>query len=164
MAASLCFLLLLPSLTIAQSSSGGPCQTLDDCDGQLIRIAGKGDDDPDAGSHICSGGGGGDDGGGSGSDCQQSGTLTCGSNTYTFCPPVITSTAILTNNDLSQGGGGGGAPSDCDEEYWIFLSRLFPVIVGGETPQVRLLSYSMKPQTPSEESFCRPNHGLRGQG
>ncbi|GAU15691.1 hypothetical protein TSUD_109490 [Trifolium subterraneum] len=40
-------------ITNAQSSCNGPCNTLDDCSGQLICINGKCDDDPDVGTHIC---------------------------------------------------------------------------------------------------------------
>ncbi|CAI9105037.1 OLC1v1003866C1 [Oldenlandia corymbosa var. corymbosa] len=35
-------------------SCGGSCRTLNDCDGQLICINGKCNDDPDVGTHICS--------------------------------------------------------------------------------------------------------------
>ncbi|KAJ6748336.1 KIWELLIN-LIKE [Salix purpurea] len=62
---------LIPSNAV--SSCDGPCQTLDDCDGQLICINGKCGDDPDGGAHTCSGGS-------SPSppmdSCQSSGTLT----------------------------------------------------------------------------------------
>ncbi|PIN20492.1 hypothetical protein CDL12_06819 [Handroanthus impetiginosus] len=106
----------------AQSSCNGPCHTLDDCAGQLICINGKCNDDPEVGTHICSGGGG---GGGatlspSGGECQQSGTLNCNGKAYpqyTCSPPVSSSTqAKLTLNDFSEGGDGGG-PSECDDKY-----------------------------------------------
>ena len=110
----------LPFSSNALSSCNGPCGDLNDCEGQLICINGKCNDDPDVGTTICrrtppsppSGGGGG--------SCQQSGTLTCGSNTYpTYrcSPPVTSSTpAKLTNNDFSEGGDG-GAPSSCTGTY-----------------------------------------------
>ncbi|KAK3404168.1 hypothetical protein EUGRSUZ_K00024 [Eucalyptus grandis] len=105
---------LFSSPSHAISSCNGPCHTLNDCTGQLICINGKCNDDPDVGTHICSGipspGGG----------CQPSGTLYCRGNSYpkyTCSPPVTSSTqATLTNNDFSQGGDGGG-PSECDGSY-----------------------------------------------
>ncbi|KAG8371303.1 hypothetical protein BUALT_Bualt13G0073700 [Buddleja alternifolia] len=106
----------------AISSCNGPCQTLDDCSGQLICINGNCNDDPDVGSHICGGGGG----GGSppttpsGSSCQPYGTLTCNGISYSqykCSPPEASSTpAKLTLNDFSEGGDGGG-PSKCDDKY-----------------------------------------------
>nr|DAD28517.1 TPA_asm: hypothetical protein HUJ06_029985 [Nelumbo nucifera] len=47
---SLYLLFLLPSLISAISSCGGPCQTSDDCDGQLICSNGGCTTDPDAGT------------------------------------------------------------------------------------------------------------------
>ena len=115
----LCFLLLVQfSPASAISSCGGPCRTLNDCAGALICIGGKCNDDPDVGTHICSGtpsvpsppSGG----------CQQSGTLVCKGISYpkySCSPPVTTATsAMLTNNDFSAGGDGGG-PSECDNKY-----------------------------------------------
>ncbi|EEF32953.1 Kiwellin, putative [Ricinus communis] len=103
--------ILFASLSNAISSCNGPCQTLNDCDGQLICINGQCNDDPDIGSHICSAGG---------SDCQASGSMTCADKsypTYTCSPPVTSATtAKLTLNDFSKGGDG-GAPSECDEDY-----------------------------------------------
>ncbi|OMO91535.1 Barwin-related endoglucanase [Corchorus olitorius] len=105
-----------PFLSSAISQCNGPCQDLNDCDGQLICINGKCNDDPDLGTQICpkspsptpSG------------SCQQSGTLQCDGQTYpTYeCSPPVTSstTAKLTNNDFSEGGDGGG-PSSCDGQY-----------------------------------------------
>ncbi|OMO67400.1 Barwin-related endoglucanase [Corchorus capsularis] len=105
-----------PFLSTAISQCNGPCQDLNDCDGQLICINGKCNDDPDLGTQICpkspsptpSG------------SCQQSGTLQCDGQTYpTYeCSPPVTSstTAKLTNNDFSEGGDGGG-PSSCDGQY-----------------------------------------------
>ncbi|KAJ4725076.1 Kiwellin [Melia azedarach] len=114
-----CMMFFFPFLSIAISQCNGPCQTLDDCSGQLICINGKCNDDPDVGTHICTGGGGGSIPS-PGSNCQPSGSLTCDQNsypTYTCSPPVTSSTeAKLTNNDFSKGGDGGG-PSECDEQY-----------------------------------------------
>ncbi|KAJ0045755.1 hypothetical protein Pint_03694 [Pistacia integerrima] len=42
-----------PLLSNAISHCNGPCKTLDDCDGQLICINGKCNDDPCVGNHIC---------------------------------------------------------------------------------------------------------------
>ncbi|KAL5565743.1 hypothetical protein UlMin_028907 [Ulmus minor] len=107
----------LPFLSQALSSCNGPCQTLDDCAGQLICINGKCNDDPDVGTTTCKSSGG---GGGSGGTCNPSGSLTCEGKTYptyTCSPPVTSSTpAKLTNNDFSEGGDG-GAPSECDEKF-----------------------------------------------
>jgi hypothetical protein len=109
------FYFTFPSNAI--SSCNGPCQTSDDCDGQLICINGKCNDDPNVGTNICSGGSSPSPPEG---NCQPSGTLTCGDNsypTYTCSPPESSSTdAQLTLNDFSEGGDG-GAPSECDESY-----------------------------------------------
>ncbi|KAK9280558.1 hypothetical protein L1049_014251 [Liquidambar formosana] len=107
----------LPLPTDATSSCNGPCQTLNDCAGNLICINGECNDDPDIGTHIC------DRGGSSptpSDNCQPSGALTCGGTSYSTydCSPTITSSTPgkLTNNDFSEGGDGGG-PSKCDESY-----------------------------------------------
>ncbi|KAM3201837.1 Kiwellin [Capsicum annuum] len=80
----------------AISQCNGPCKSLSDCDGQLICIRGKCNDDPDVGTSICGGG------------------------TSPSVPPSPPSTGstpgILTLNDFSEGGDGGG-PSECDEQY-----------------------------------------------
>ncbi|KAJ0102614.1 hypothetical protein Patl1_03839 [Pistacia atlantica] len=105
----------LPLLLNAISHCNGPCKTLDDCDGQLICINGKCNDDLDVGTHICAKPGPTRSG-----QCQSSGTLRCnGKNFPQFkCSPTVTSStkAKLTNNDFSEGGEGGG-PSKCDEKY-----------------------------------------------
>ncbi|KAF4363324.1 hypothetical protein G4B88_002071 [Cannabis sativa] len=125
-------LVLLPLQLDAISSCNGPCRTLNDCDGQLICINGKCNDDPDIGTKICSGGGGGGGGGGSGT-CKSSGTLTCGAKSYPkykCSPPVTSSTsAKLTNNDFSEGGDGGG-PSECDERYHSNDERVVALSTG----------------------------------
>ncbi|KAA8544086.1 hypothetical protein F0562_021737 [Nyssa sinensis] len=110
-------IIFLPLPGNAISSCNGPCQTLNDCSGQLICINGKCNDDPDVGTHICQGT---PPSPPSPNSCKPSGTLKCGANsypTYTCSPPVTSSTpAKLTNNDFSKGGDGGG-PSECDGQY-----------------------------------------------
>ncbi|XP_059430990.1 kiwellin-like [Corylus avellana] len=115
-------LIILPFLTHAISSCDGPCTTLNDCAGQLICINGKCNDDPDLGTHECSGGGGGG-GGGSSPDptnCPPStSNPSCeGQSNPQYCSPPVTSStqAHLTWNDFSEGGDGGD-PSECDERY-----------------------------------------------
>ncbi|XP_056175021.1 kiwellin-like [Syzygium oleosum] len=110
------------------NSCNGPCQTLNDCDGQLICIKGRCTDDPQVGTHICSNSppplplpphpppppppssGG----------CQPSGTMHCKGHSYPkydCSPPVTSSTqAILMISNFSKGGDGGG-PSECDSKY-----------------------------------------------
>jgi hypothetical protein len=112
---------LPPLLTYAISSCDGPCSTLDDCDGQLICINGKCNDDPNLGTSECSGGGGG--GGSSSSDptnCPPSSDIpSCeGQSNPQYCSPPVTSStqARLTLNDFSEGGDG-GAESACDGKY-----------------------------------------------
>ncbi|KAL6575827.1 hypothetical protein OROHE_000808 [Orobanche hederae] len=105
----------------AISSCNGLCQTLNDCAGQLICINRKCNDDPDVGSHICSGGGTSPSPpSASGGSCQPNGNLTCKGESYpkySCSPPVISSTpAKLTLNNFSLGGDGGG-PSECDDKY-----------------------------------------------
>ncbi|GAU15684.1 hypothetical protein TSUD_109420 [Trifolium subterraneum] len=95
----------IPFLTNAQSSCNGPCNTLNDCSGQLICINGKCNDDPDVGTHICSGTPSPPSGGGG--SCQSSGTLICKKKSYPqykCSPPISSSTpASLTLNDFSKG-------------------------------------------------------------
>ncbi|KAG2670482.1 hypothetical protein I3760_14G087200 [Carya illinoinensis] len=108
----------LPFAAHAISSCNGACRTLNDCAGQLICINGKCNDDPDVGTHLCSGGGGQPIP--SNGACQSSGNLMCGDQShkqYKCSPPVTPSTrARLTLNDFSRGGDGGGA-SECDGQY-----------------------------------------------
>ncbi|KAJ9698062.1 hypothetical protein PVL29_007255 [Vitis rotundifolia] len=123
----------LPFLALGLSSCGGSCQTLNDCEGQLICINGKCNDDPEVGTHIC--------GGNSStpsppppSTCQPSGTLACKGgkpkNTYTCSPPVTSSTpAVLTNNNFEKGGDGGG-PSACDNKYHDNSERIVALSTG----------------------------------
>ncbi|XP_073146860.1 kiwellin-like [Henckelia pumila] len=107
------------SLGISLSSCNGPCQTLNDCAGQLICINGRCNDDPDVGTHTCGGGSTPAPPSGGGS-CQPYGTLYCSGQSYpkySCSPPVTSSTpAKLTLNDFSAGGDGGG-PSECDDQY-----------------------------------------------
>ncbi|KAF3434326.1 hypothetical protein FNV43_RR25429 [Rhamnella rubrinervis] len=114
-------IITFPLSSSAISSCNGPCQTLDDCQGQLICINSKCNDDPDVGTHICSHSGGSSPSPPSGShECRSSGSLLCKGTsypTYTCSPPVTSFTpAKLTNNDFSEGGDGGG-PSECDDSY-----------------------------------------------
>ncbi|CAI9105027.1 OLC1v1003856C1 [Oldenlandia corymbosa var. corymbosa] len=121
----------LPFLATA-ASCGGSCRDLNDCDGQLICINGKCNDDPDVGTHICRSGTP-PSGGGGGGSCQPSGSLTCAGvtkPTYTCSPPVTGSTsAILTLNDFSAGGDGGG-PSECDNMYHSNTERVVALSTG----------------------------------
>ncbi|KAF7847544.1 hypothetical protein BT93_L2855 [Corymbia citriodora subsp. variegata] len=98
------------------NSCNGPCQTLDDCDGQLICINGSCTDDPQVGTHICGNSPPSPSGGGR----QPSRTMYCQGQSYPkydCSPPVTSSTrATLTNNDFTKGGDGGG-PSECDDNY-----------------------------------------------
>ncbi|OAY38046.1 hypothetical protein MANES_11G148100v8 [Manihot esculenta] len=114
---SLSFLLLFASSSNAISSCNGPCRTLNDCEGQLICINGKCNDDPDVGTNICGGGGGDDD------ECKPSGSLKCEGKTkptYECSPPVTSSTkAILTLNDFSE-----------DERYYDRSERVVALSTG----------------------------------
>ncbi|KAL9381583.1 hypothetical protein Peur_027240 [Populus x canadensis] len=85
----------------AISSCNGPCNALNDCDGQLICIKGKCNDDPDVGTHICKGGGS------SPSSPPPSGN----------CP-------------LSGERGEGGAPSEFDERYHAKTERVVALSTG----------------------------------
>ncbi|XP_016456932.1 kiwellin-like [Nicotiana tabacum] len=78
----------------AISSCNGPCNSLNDCDGQLICIRGKCNDDPDVGTNTCKG--------------RNSPSVPSS--------PTDSTPAQLTLNDFSKGGDGGG-PSECDEKY-----------------------------------------------
>ncbi|GMY10362.1 Ripening related protein family [Fagus crenata] len=122
----------LPLLARAISSCNGPCKTQNDCNGQLTCINGKCNDDPDVGTHICSGGGGGSPPA-PGNNCQSSGTLKCGSKSYPqfkCSPPVTPSTqARLTLNDFSPGGDG-GSPSECDDKYHDNSERVVALSIG----------------------------------
>ncbi|KAJ4981645.1 hypothetical protein NE237_032482 [Protea cynaroides] len=64
----------LPSLATAISNCGGTCETLNDCNGQLICISGKCDDDPTVGTHVYS------DASSIVGGCNSSGTLICGAS------------------------------------------------------------------------------------
>ncbi|XAR59993.1 hypothetical protein NMG60_11033200 [Bertholletia excelsa] len=100
------------------SNCNGACQTLNDCEGQLICINGKCNDDPNVGTHMCSGGQ--NPSSPSSGTCKPSGNLSCKGKSYPIydCSPPITAAtpAKLTNNDFSAGGDGGG-PSECDDKY-----------------------------------------------
>ncbi|CAL2237527.1 unnamed protein product [Prunus armeniaca] len=121
----------LPQPSLALSSCNGACATLNDCDGQLICINRKCNDDPDVGTHICSkppppppmtAGG-----------CNPSGTLHCNNvsyPTYTCSPPVTSSTiAKLDIGEFNKGGDGGGA-AECDEQYHENTERIVALSTG----------------------------------
>ena len=117
---SLCLIYTIsffPFLAFAISSCNGPCRTFNDCDGELICINGKCNDDPELGTHVCEGVPSPPPPSGY---CHSSGSLRCKGQyypTYTCSPQITSSTsAILTNNDFSEGGDGGG-PSECDGKY-----------------------------------------------
>jgi len=119
----------IPFLTNAISSCNGPCKTLNDCDGQLICINGKCNDDPDVGTNICTK----PSPPPSGDKCKSSGTLECDGEShpqFKCSPPVSSSTqALLTLNDFSEGGDG-GAPSECDEQFHSNSERVVALSTG----------------------------------
>ncbi|XP_054808235.1 kiwellin-like [Prosopis cineraria] len=85
------------------SSCNGPCETLDDCVGQLICINGKCDDDPQSDTQSCT------NSNVDGNNCQSNGP---------YSPPynLAGTRAILTVNDFGPGGDGSG-PSECDKKF-----------------------------------------------
>ncbi|CAI9103078.1 OLC1v1001510C1 [Oldenlandia corymbosa var. corymbosa] len=118
-------------------SCGGSCRTLNDCDGQLICINGKCNDDPDVGTHICSGSTSPSPPSGSSPSpsgtCLPSGSFTCNGqtkSTYTCSPQVTGSTpATFTLNDFGPDGDG-GAPSECDESFHDNSERVVALSTG----------------------------------
>ncbi|KDP44017.1 hypothetical protein JCGZ_05484 [Jatropha curcas] len=124
-----------PKLSNSISSCNGPCKTENDCDGQLICINGRCNDDPDVGTHICTGGGGNPSPPSppSNDNCKPYGTLTCKGKSYpkySCSPPVTSSTrAKLTLNDFSEGGDGGDK-SECDEKYHEKTERVVALSTG----------------------------------
>ncbi|CAI9105028.1 OLC1v1003857C1 [Oldenlandia corymbosa var. corymbosa] len=104
MANFILFSLLIVSLPFLATAApcGGSCGDLNDCDGQLICINGKCNDDPDIGTHTCGTPSGPSGGGGGGSGSMS---------------------AVLTLNDFSEGGDGGG-PSECDGRYHANTERV----------------------------------------
>uniref|UniRef100_A0A6N2MDN0 Kiwellin-like n=1 Tax=Salix viminalis TaxID=40686 RepID=A0A6N2MDN0_SALVM len=142
------FTLLIPSNAV--SSCDGPCQTLDDCDGQLICINGKCSDDPDGGAHTCSGGSSPSppmDG------CRSSGTLTC---------------AKLTLNNFSEGGDG-GAPSECDESYHAKTELVVALSTGWYAggskcgQMIRITAATGSSVTAKVVDECDSEHGCDGE-
>ncbi|KGN46855.1 kiwellin [Cucumis sativus] len=122
---SLSVSVLVTNLCEAISSCNDPCKTLNDCDGQLICIKGKCNNDPDVhvGSHVCSNEGSGE--GSSpplGDSCQPFGHKVCKgiSHPQFKCSPRVTSStrAILTNIEFN-GDGENGAPSECDNKFHL---------------------------------------------
>ncbi|KAM7527959.1 hypothetical protein LguiB_031369 [Lonicera macranthoides] len=85
-------------IATAISSCNDPCQSLNDCTGQLICIEGKCNDNSDVGTQVCQG-----------SSPSPSGSLTCSQSgthpTYKCSPHVMSSTlaALLTNNASNAG-------------------------------------------------------------
>ncbi|KAJ4981418.1 hypothetical protein NE237_032255 [Protea cynaroides] len=98
---------------IVNEVAEGTCETLKDCDGQLICISGKCDDDPTVGTHVYS------DASSIAGGCNSSGTLICGGKSYfTYdCSPPITSSMVahLSPNDFSEASG--SEESACDGKY-----------------------------------------------
>ncbi|XP_038899592.1 kiwellin-like [Benincasa hispida] len=123
-------IILLPHISLAISSCNGPCQTLDDCEGQLICINGACNNDPDIDDSQCSEGGSSPS---PSSDCQPMGSLSCNGESFPQyqCSPAVTSStqATLTNNDFSEGGDG-GAPSECDEAFHDNSERIVALSTG----------------------------------
>lgn len=128
----LAILLLQHSLVLAQQNCGGSCTTLDDCAGQLICISGRCNDDPDVGTHICSGSSPSSPTGSCSATSGNSDSC-CNSNSChkTSCSPAVSSStsAILTVNDFSEGGDGGG-PSECDGQYHDNSQRVVALSTG----------------------------------
>ncbi|KAM3399127.1 kiwellin [Capsicum galapagoense] len=128
---NLAFLSLIFSIIISSSDAisqcNGPCNTWDDCDGQLICINGKCNDDPDVGTNICK-----YNPPTPTNTCLPSGTMNCNGihPIYHCSPPVSSSTpAQLTFNDFSEGGDGGG-PSSCDGQYHDNNERIVALSTG----------------------------------
>lgn len=95
----------------AISSCNGPCNTLNDCDGQLICIKGKCNDDPGVGTPICKGGGSSPSSPPPSGNCPLSGERSCKAPSFPAkykCSPPVTSTtkAKLTLSNFSEGGEG----------------------------------------------------------
>ncbi|KAK7261327.1 hypothetical protein RIF29_27636 [Crotalaria pallida] len=125
--ASLCLFNVI-HLHALSSSCNGPCNDLNDCQGQLICINGKCNDDPDVGTHICGGGSGGGD------TCPpSSGSPSCngGPHPQTRCSPKVSSStpALLTFNNFDEGGDGGD-PSECDNKYHHNSERVVALSTG----------------------------------
>ncbi|KAJ9178087.1 hypothetical protein P3X46_009999 [Hevea brasiliensis] len=123
-------IIFFPPPSNAISSCNGPCRTENDCSGQLICINGKCNDDPEVGTHTCSGS---NPAPPSNGDCKPYGTLRCNGKSYpkySCSPPVTSSTkASLTLNDFSKGGDGGG-PSECDDKYHEKTERVVALSTG----------------------------------
>lgn len=145
---SCCVLIFFITPITSQKGCGNSCKTLNDCPGQLICTSGKCTDDPDVGTHICTG-----TGGGSGPGTCKPGTPLQGRNppsknacntdngdecctsskrytTYDCSPAISSSTpAILTLNDFTQGGDGGG-PSSCSGKYYSNTDKVVALSTG----------------------------------
>ncbi|CAI9105029.1 OLC1v1003858C1 [Oldenlandia corymbosa var. corymbosa] len=142
---------------------GGSCKTLNDCDGQLICINGKCNDDPEVGTHFCPGSA--TSGGGS---CLPSGSLRCNGQTkptYTCSPPVNGSTpATLTLNDFSAGEDG-GSQSECDQNYHSNSERLVALSTGWYSDgarcgrMIRITASNGRSTTAKVVGECDSRHG-----
>ncbi|WMV56049.1 hypothetical protein MTR67_049434 [Solanum verrucosum] len=133
---NLAFLSLIFTIFISTSNAisqcNGPCKTWDDCDGQLICINGKCNDDPNIGTKICKSNPPSVPSPTPTNTCRPSGTLNCNGvhPIYRCSPPVTSSTpAQLTLNDFSEGGDGGG-PSSCDGKYHNNNERVVAMSTG----------------------------------
>ncbi|NP_001305479.1 kiwellin-like precursor [Solanum tuberosum] len=133
---NLAFLSLILTIFISTSNAisqcNGPCKTWDDCDGQLICINGKCNDDPNVGTKVCKSNPPSVPSPTPTNTCRPSGTINCNGvhPIYRCSPPVTSSTpAQLTLNDFSEGGDGGG-PSSCDGKYHNNNERVVALSTG----------------------------------
>ncbi|KAH0712964.1 hypothetical protein KY289_008923 [Solanum tuberosum] len=106
---NLAFLSLIFTIFISTSNAisqcNGPCKTWDDCDGQLICINGKCNDDPNVGTKICKSSPPSVPSPTPTNTCRPSGTINCNGvhPIYRCSPPVTSSTpAQLTFNDFGR--------------------------------------------------------------
>ncbi|KAG6742278.1 hypothetical protein POTOM_055568 [Populus tomentosa] len=155
----------------AISSCNGPCNTLNDCDGQLICIKGKCNDDPDVGTHICKGGGSSPSSLPPSGNCPLSGERSCKEPSFPAkhkCSPPVTSTtkAKLTLNNFSEGGEG-GAPSECDERYHAKTERVVALSTGWYDGgsrcgrMIKITASNGRSVTAKVVDECDALHGLR---
>uniref|UniRef100_M1AEA7 KiTH-2 n=1 Tax=Solanum tuberosum TaxID=4113 RepID=M1AEA7_SOLTU len=124
---NLAFLSLIFTIFIytsnAISQCNGPCKTWDYCDGQLICINEKYNDDPNVGTKICKSSPPSVPSPTPTNTCRPSGTVNCnGVHPIYRCSPPVTSSmpAQLTFNDFSRVARcyrDGGGPSSCDGKY-----------------------------------------------
>ncbi|XP_049353435.1 kiwellin-like [Solanum verrucosum] len=140
---NLAFLSLIFTIFIytynAISLCNGPCKTWDDCDGQLICINGKCNDDPNGGTKICQSSPPSVPSPTPTNTCRPSSTVNCnGVHPIYRCSPHVTSSmpAQVTFNDFSKGGDfarcyrDGGGPSSCDGKYHNNNERIVALSIG----------------------------------